>query len=105
MAILLLMADSIEIDRIRASDPEISKRRSIAMKGRFISRVISLAAAVILLSGVPMQVDAASLNVLLLSTGNAAEDSAVVSLLTARGDSVTVGPQYINFDGTTNLTP
>ncbi len=38
--------------------------------------------------------------VLLLSTGVTAEDNAVVSLLTADGHNVTVGPDYYNYTGT-----
>jgi PEP-CTERM motif len=38
-------------------------------------------------------------SVYLLSTGVAAEDSAVVSLLTADGHTVTVGPQYQSYTG------
>jgi hypothetical protein len=42
--------------------------------------------------------------VLVLSSGNAAEDAAIESALAAFGHSVDVGPQYINYNGTTNLS-
>jgi hypothetical protein len=42
-------------------------------------------------------------SVLLLSTGVAAEDNAVVNLLTADGHNVTVGPDYYNYSGTPSL--
>ena len=43
-------------------------------------------------------------SILLLSTGVAAEDNAVVSLLTADGHNVTVGPDYFNYSGTPSLS-
>jgi hypothetical protein len=41
--------------------------------------------------------------VLVLSSGNAAEDTAIENSLESFGHSVDLGPQYINFNGTTNL--
>jgi len=42
-------------------------------------------------------------NVLVLSSGNPDLDNAVVATLQGAGHSVTVGPQYIDFDGTFSL--
>ncbi len=54
-------------------------------------------AGLTLLAGGFRQADAES--VLLLSTGNATNDNAVVSLLQAQGDTVTVGPTYYSYTG------
>jgi hypothetical protein len=44
-----------------------------------------------------------SASVLVLSSGNAAEDTSIEYVLESFGHSVDVGPQYINYNGTTNL--
>jgi hypothetical protein len=44
-----------------------------------------------------------STSILVLSSGNAAEDAAVVNVLESLGHSADLGPQYISFDGTTSL--
>jgi hypothetical protein len=60
-------------------------------------RFLVLLAALAPLAGGLRQANADS--VLLLSTGVAAEDNAVVNLLTADGHTVTVGPQYQSYTG------
>ncbi len=42
----------------------------------------------------------AASSILLLSSGNASNDAAIVSALRSEGDSVTIGPTYNNFTGT-----
>jgi hypothetical protein len=44
-----------------------------------------------------------SASVLVLSSGNATEDTAIEYSLETFGHSVDLGPQYINYNGTTNL--
>jgi hypothetical protein len=46
---------------------------------------------------------ARAVNVYVMSSGSAAIDSAVVSALTSRGHTATVGVQWVSFDGTQSL--
>ena len=46
---------------------------------------------------------AKSASVLVLSSGNAAEDTTIENVLESFGHSVDLGPQYVNYNGTTNL--
>jgi PEP-CTERM motif len=62
-----------------------------------MKRFLVCLAFLALLAGGPRQTVADM--VLLLSTGVTAEDNAVVSLLTADGHTVTVGPQYQSYTG------
>jgi hypothetical protein len=64
-----------------------------------LSCLISMTALVALGRAAPSQ----STSALVLSSGNAAEDAAVVNVLESFGHLADVGPQYINFDGTTSL--
>jgi hypothetical protein len=64
-----------------------------------MKRVVFGAATLALLWGGVAAAPVQAGMILLLSTGNAAEDSAVSSLLAARGQSVTVGPDYTTFTG------
>jgi PEP-CTERM motif len=62
-----------------------------------MKRFLGFLAFLALLAGGLRQARAES--VLLLSTGNTTNDSAVVTLLQAEGDTVTVGPVYYNYTG------
>src|SRR5215813_1009102 len=64
-----------------------------------MKRVVFGAATLALLWGGMAAAPVRAGMVLLLSTGDTAEDSAVSSVLAARGQSVTVGPQYNAFTG------
>ena len=72
------------------------------MRAAFGGFRITMPAVLILFAGLSSLAHAEQ--VLLLSTGNSAEDSAIQSTLQARGDSVTIGPQFFQLDGTTNLS-
>jgi hypothetical protein len=62
-----------------------------------MKRFLVCFAALALLVGEMSQAKAES--VLLLSTGNTTNDNAVVTLLEAHGDTVTIGPDYYNYTG------
>jgi hypothetical protein len=64
-----------------------------------MKRVVFGAATLALLWGGMAAAPVRAGMILLLSTGNPAEDSAVSGVLAARGQSVTVGPQYTAFTG------
>lgn len=62
-----------------------------------MKRSLACLAAVALLSGAGSRAGADQ--VFYLATGVTAEDNAVVNLLTSEGHTVTVGPQYQNYNG------